>query len=221
MNSYSFIFYTQLTFFLFLSFFLLGKGFVNSDEQTLLSNLETKRIMNMKLKYQADLSQARFTVFKNEVAKMLPKVHENILKEEGVRALASISNPKILPGDFISPDILLNRAKGYFEDGNYEKALIYYEDVFSLYPHSSLSLEARFLAIESAYALKKYEKVIQYSQVMLSQFPESEMTGLSLILLSEMFKALGREHEAAVMVHVVLEHFPQLEPVLKRRGESQ
>ena len=169
--------------------------------------------INQSQKLQIELSEYKLYEFQQQVAEVLPpfiKRSKNVEESYPLRNLASIvQKPNWNKISSYKSKSIFNKAKKYFQSGQYNLAIRFFKVLINEYSYSVYSLEAYFLMSESYFQLRNLEESITAIDTMVTLFPGSELTGFAMLRLGKIFEIQNRSEEASGIYKTVLQSFSE------------
>ena len=108
-----------------------------------------------------------------------------------------------------SEQALYNFAKKLFDDGDYEKARIQFENFINKYPESDNVDNARFWIADSYYVEKWFEKAILEYQEVLEKYTDSNKLAAARLKQGYSFAELGEKANARLILQELIKKHPE------------
>lgn len=160
-----------------------------------------------KEKLKLALAENQMRDIQYEIASVSPVLTQQLgLNQRAeVRKLASVAAKGNPPLDYSSA--LMDVAKKYFNEKNYEQAVRAFSQVISQYPASAHVIEAQFFLAESLFLTSKFSESLDVIERMMGQFPDSELTGFIMLRMGQIFEERGRKEDAILVYKTVQNAF--------------
>ncbi|WP_413578675.1 tetratricopeptide repeat protein [Bdellovibrio sp. HCB290] len=144
--------------------------------------------------------------FQQTVAQVLPD-NKTIQASYELSNLASaVRTPASDSGVDLSP-VMYERAKKYFTQKNYDKAISEFNGLLEKYPLSSHGVEAHFFIAESYFLKKDFRNSLAQIDDMVTQYPDNELTGFILLRMGQISEYNNQVDEASEVYNTVLKNF--------------
>ncbi|WP_413581467.1 tetratricopeptide repeat protein [Bdellovibrio sp. HCB288] len=144
--------------------------------------------------------------FQQAVAQALPGDKTLQAKYELNNLAAAVRTPASESKVDLSP-VVYERAKKYFNQKNYDKAISEFNGLLEKYPLSSHGVEAHFFIAESYFLKKDFRSSLAQIDDMVTQYPESDLTGFILLRMGQISEYNNQVDEAAEVYNTVLKNF--------------
>lgn len=172
-----------------------------SDSKFLSIELSDYKDRLKKRDLEVELAEQRLFDFEQSV---IANLSDKSLKERTLRT--QLRAPAAIHRIDYSVSIL-NDAKKYFQDKEFDKAKHKFKEFEEKYPYSIHLPEVLFLKAESHFLSSEFESCLEIADVMLQHYPENEFTGFLLIRMGQIFEFRKRHDEAAQVYRTVLKKF--------------
>lgn len=120
-----------------------------------------------------------------------------------------VAEPPVLPPEDNPEAIrLFQRARGDYQQGNYEVAIILFKQYLRQYPQFAQAGDAQYWVGESLYAQKEYNAAIVAFDEVIQQYPQNEKVAASTLKVGLSFANLDDKPNARFFLQQVQEKFP-------------
>ena len=151
-----------------------------------------------------------------ELEKRLTALEKAVDALPSALAKAQASSGEVAPealeaGEKLSAEDTLNRARTYFESGNYKTSLAFlkgFKKRFSNAPAPQRE-EAQFLLAESLFRDGEAKSAIQEYQVLLDEFPRSSRIPTVMLRQGDAFLALKAKEDAEIFFSELIRAYPK------------
>ncbi len=102
---------------------------------------------------------------------------------------------------------ILKRAKKFFGEKAYDKAIREFNGLLEKYPLSQHSVEARFFIAESYFLKKDFRNSLSEIDEMVTQYPQHDLTGFILLRMGQISEYNNQAEEASEIYKTVTKKF--------------
>ncbi|MCZ2156836.1 MAG: outer membrane protein assembly factor BamD [Bryobacterales bacterium] len=121
----------------------------------------------------------------------------------------------------VSATTLFENAKRDKSRGNFDLAVMEFEEYVRTFPSSASAPNAQYQIGEVHYIQKNYEKALAAFDALLERFPENEMTALGLYMKGMTLVKMGDRTKAAAEFRSLIKRFPGNEYAAKAQVQLQ
>lgn len=161
--------------------------------------IEKEQFNNSLLSYQ-------LKDFQQTVAQTLPDNKTLQAKFEVSNLASAVRSPASESAIDLSP-VLFERAKKYFTQQSYDKAIKEFNNLLDKYPLSSHGVEAHFFIAESYFLKKDFRNSLATIDDMVTQYPDNDLTGFILLRMGQISEINNQVDEASEVYNTVLKNF--------------
>ncbi|HEY1079205.1 MAG TPA: outer membrane protein assembly factor BamD [Bdellovibrio sp.] len=172
--------------------------------------VETEKFNNTLLTYQ-------LKDFQQTVAQVLPDDKKLQAKYELKNLSAVVRAPASADAIELS-GASYEKAKRYFNDRDYDKAIREFYKLLDRYPLSQHSVEARFFIAESYFLKKDFRSSLGEIDNMITLYPQHDLTGFILLRMGQISEVNNQSEEASEIYKTVLTKFKN--PDLKSQAQK-
>jgi TolA-binding protein len=144
--------------------------------------------------------------FQQTVAQALPDNKTLQAKFEVSNLASAVRSPASESAIDLSP-IIFERAKKYFTQQSYDKAIKEFNNLLDKYPLSSHGVEAHFFIAESYFLKKDFRNSLATIDDMVTQYPDNDLTGFILLRMGQISEINNQVDEASEVYKTVLKNF--------------
>lgn len=121
----------------------------------------------------------------------------------------------------VSANTLFENAKRDKSRGNFDLAVMEFEEYIQTFPASASAPNAQYQIGEVHYIQKNYEKALAAFDALLERFPENEMTSLGLYMKGMTLVKMGERNKGATEFRNLIKRFPNNEYAAKAKVQLQ
>jgi TolA-binding protein len=121
----------------------------------------------------------------------------------------------------VSATTLFENAKRDKSRGNFDLAVMQFEEYVQTFPGTASAPNAQYQIGEVHYIRKDYEKALVAFDTLLERFPENDMTSLGVYMKGMTLVKMGERTKAAAEFRALMKRFPNDEYAAKARVQLQ
>ncbi|MCL4783062.1 MAG: outer membrane protein assembly factor BamD [Bryobacterales bacterium] len=121
----------------------------------------------------------------------------------------------------VSASTLFENAKRDKSRGNFDLAIMQFEEYVRTFPGSASAPNAQYQIGEVHYIRKEYDKALEAFDALLERFPENDMTALGVYMKGMTLLKLGDRTKGAAEFRSLMKRFPNNEYAAKAKVQLQ
>ncbi len=203
-NSVFIVFCLCLTLGLVTAFSVFSRYFGSGQNQEIRLTQLQKQID--KENFEKELLAYQLKDIQQSVASALPS-NKKLQAQTDLKNFASALRKPASESELDMSGAMFERAKTYFTDKEFDKAISEFRKLTEQYPFSQHNVESRFFMAECYFVKKDYKSSLSLIDEMVSLYPDNELTGFILLRMGQISEINNQYEEASEVYRTVQKNF--------------